>query len=147
MDNSPSLPLIAILLAIVLGLHATLTAAGADGPLTVLQLGEIAVALSLAIFGAQGLISVAIEGRELRPGRSPARLTNPLSAGIVLLSVALFVIALFLAYGITRSWRTEIIGSLAGAGCIVLAILLVFYKEAVIGDEANFDDRQDGVPW
>jgi hypothetical protein len=26
-------------------------------------------------------------------------------------------------------------------------LLLVFYKEAFIGDEATFDDRQDGVPW
>ena len=146
MHNSPTLPLLAILLALVLGLHAAFTAGG-PGPLTVLQLGEIAVALSLVIFGAQGLISVAVEGRELHPGRSPSRLTDPLSAGIVVLSALLFGIAVFLAYGISRSWQTEVIGSLAGAGCIVLAILLVFYKEAFVGDEATFDDRQDGVPW
>lgn len=146
MRNSPTLPLLAILLALVLGLHAAFTAGG-PGPLTVLQLGEIAVALSLAIFGAQGLISVAVEGRELRPGRSPARLTDPLSVGIVLLSLLLFGIAVFLGYGITRDWRIEIIGSLAGVGCIVLAILLVFYKEAFVGDEATFDNRDDGVPW
>ena len=38
-------------------------------------------------------------------------------------------------------------GVAAGAGCVFLATLLVCYKEAFLGDEARFDDREDGVPW
>lgn len=147
MTNSPRLPVLSIILALIMGIHVMVTTTGSDGPLTELQLAEIAVALALAIFGVQGLISVVIEGTELHPGRMPARLTGPLSAGIIVLSIILFGIALFLAYGIVNEWQIEAIGSLAGAGCIVLAILLVFYKEAFVGDEASFDDRQDGVPW
>jgi hypothetical protein len=147
MRNSPLLPALSLLVATVLGLHASLTAGRDPGPPTELQLGEIALALTLAIFGLQGLISVVIEGQELEPGRVPERLTGTLSVGILLLSLVLFGLALALAYGIADDWQTRAIGSIAGAGCLVLATLLVFYKEAFVGDEANFDDRDDGVPW
>jgi hypothetical protein len=147
MRNSRPLPAIALLLALALGIHAAVDAGRGEGPLTELQLGEIAAALTLAIFGIQGLISVLIEGEELDPGRVPARLTDQLSIAIVVLSIALFGIAVALAFGIADGWRIRAIGSLAGVGCVVLAVLLVFYKEAFVGDEANFDDRQDGVPW
>jgi len=147
MRNSPTLPTVALLLALALGVFAAVDAGRGRGPLTELQLGEIAAALTLAIFGFQGLISVLVEGQELEPGRVPARLTDPLSIAIVLFSIALFGIAVTLAFGIADGWRLRVIGTLAGVGCLVLAVLLVFYKEAFIGDEANFDDRQDGVPW
>jgi hypothetical protein len=32
-------------------------------------------------------------------------------------------------------------------GCLDLAILLIFYKEVFIGDEARLDEIDDGVPW
>lgn len=147
MRNSPTLPLVALLLALLFGVHATYSAGRGDGPLTELQLGEIAIAVTMAIFGVQGLISVVIEGQELRPGRTPERLTSPLSVSIALLALILLGIAVALAYGIAAEWPLEGIGALAGSGCIVLSLLLVFYKEAFIGDEANFDNRQDGVPW
>lgn len=147
MRNSAALPLIALILALILGLDAGIQAGGTDGPPTELQLGEIAVALTLAMFAVQGFLSIIVEGQELRPGRVPARLTTPLSAGIVVLSFGLFVIAVVLAYGIADDWSVRAIGSLAGVGCIILSILLVFYKEAFLGDEANFDNRRDGVPW
>jgi low temperature requirement protein LtrA len=147
MRNSPKLPTLSLVVGILLGLHATYSIGQSDGPLTELQLGEIAAAISLAIFGVQGLISVVIEGQELHPGRTPARLTNSLSIGIALLSLLLIVVAGLLAFGIAADWRLEAVGTLAGIGSIAISLLLVFYKEAYIGDEATFDDRQDGVPW
>jgi hypothetical protein len=147
MRNSPLLPFVALVLASGLGLHASVAAGGDPGPPTELQLGEIALAITLAIFGIQGLISVVVEGQELEPGRVPERLTGTLSVGILLLSLVLFGLAIVLAYGIADEWQTKAIGSIAGVGCLVLATLLVFYKEAFVGDEANFDDRDDGVPW
>lgn len=147
MRNSPFLPFLSLVVAMVLGIHASLTAGRAPGPPTELQLGEIAVAVTLAIFGIQGLISVAVEGQELRPGRVPERLTGTFTVAILVLSLVLFGLAIVLAYGIADDWQTRAIGFIAGLGCLVLASLLVFYKEAFVGDEADFDDRDDGVPW
>jgi hypothetical protein len=78
---------------------------------------------------------------------APPHLTNPLSAAIVIVSILLFADALLLGYGIVIGWGTVALGVAAGAGCLFLATLLVFYKEAFLGDEARFDDREDGVPW
>jgi hypothetical protein len=146
--NSPRLPAVALILASLLAIAA---AAAIDPdrplPLSELQLGAVAGALTLGVFGIQGLISVMLEGRELRPGMAPPHLTNPLSAAIVIVSILLFGDALLLGYGIVTGWGIAALGVSAGAGCVFLATLLVCYKEAFLGDEARFDDREDGVPW
>ena len=151
MTNSPRLPIVALILAILASLLAIVAAAAIDPgrplPLSELQLGAVGGALTLAVFGIQGLISVLLEGRELRPGMVPPHLTNPLSAAIVIVSILLFGDALLLGYGIVNGWGTAALGVAAGAGCVFLATLLVCYKEAFLGDEARFDDREDGVPW
>jgi hypothetical protein len=136
-----------VALAVALVLAATVWLTHDQGPLTELELGGVAWAIGLAIFGLQGLLSVLVEGEELQPGRMPPRLTDLLSVGIVIFSVALLATATGLAYGLTADWSTEAIGVLAGAGCLALAFLLVFYKEGFVGDEAGFDEREDGVPW
>ena len=112
-----------------------------------LEIGFVGVALTLVIFAVIGLISVLLEGRELTPGRVPPRLTDPLSVAIVIFSALLFVIAVFLGTGIVQGWEPRLIGLLAGLGSLDLALLLVFYKEGFVGNEARFDDRDDGVPW
>jgi hypothetical protein len=146
--NSPRLPAVALILASLLAIAAAV-AIDPDRPLPLseLQLGAVAGALTLAVFGIQGLISVLLEGRELRPGMTPPHLTTPLSAAIVIVSILLFGDALLLGYGIVTGWGTAALGVAAGAGCVFLATLLVCYKEAFLGDEARFDDREDGVPW
>ena len=145
MKNSPRLPSVA--LAVSLALAATVWLTDGDGPLTELELGGIAWAIGLAIFGLQGLLSVLVEGEELHPGRVPPRVTDPLSVGIVVLSLAILAAAAALAYGLTADWGPEAIGVIAGAGCLAVALILVFYKEGFVGDEASFDEREDGVPW
>jgi hypothetical protein len=148
MNNSPFLSIISLILAGLLATAVALTVGpGGAIPLSALQLGGTAGALTLAVFGMQGLISVMLEGRELRPGMAPPHLTNPLSAAIVIVSLLLFADALLLGYGIVAGWRTVALGISAGVGCVFLAALLVGYKEAFLGDEARFDDREDGVPW
>ena len=148
MANSPRLPIVALILAMLLAIAAAAAIApGQPLPLSELQLGAVGGALTLAVFGIQGLISVLLEGRELRPGMAPPQLTNPLSAAIVIVSILLFGDALLLGYGIVMGWGTPELGIAAGAGCIFLATLLICYKEAFLGDEARFDDREDGVPW
>jgi hypothetical protein len=146
--NSPRLPIVSLILAGVLAIAAATTLdPGQPLPLSELQLGAVGGALTLGVFGIQGLISVLLEGRELRPGMAPPQLTNPLSAAVVFVSILLFGDALLLGYGIVTGWGTAALGVTAGAGCIFLATLLVCYKEAFLGDEARFDDREDGVPW
>ena len=148
MTNSPRLPIISLLLAGFMAIAAAVTIdPGEPLPLSELQLGAVGGAVTLAVFGIQGLISVLLEGRELRPGMAPPHLTNPLSAAIVIISLLLFGDALLLGYGIVTGWGTAALGVAAGAGCVFLAALLVGYKEAFLGDEARFDDREDGVPW
>lgn len=145
MRNSPRLPTVALVVSLLLA--GTVWMTHGKGPLTELELGGAAWAIGLAIFGLQGLLSVLVEGEELHPGRARPRLTDVLSVGIVVFSVALFAVATALAYGLTANWGRGEIGALAGAGCLALAFLLVFYKEGFVGDEAGFDEREDGVPW
>lgn len=151
MRNSPVLPYVSIVVAAILGVVTLvsyfLRSRGDVFSLSELEIGLVAVAFTLLIFATEGLISVLLEGRELHLGRARPRLTNPLSLAIVAFSLLLFAISIALGIGLINDWDPEIIGLLAGAGCIDLALLLVFYKEAFVGDEAHFDQRDDGVPW
>lgn len=145
MRNSPGLPIFCLVVAAVLAL--ILTGTHERGTLNALELGGVAWVVGLSIFGLQGLISIAVEGEELRPGRTPPHLTDPLSLGIAILSLAVIAIAALLGYGVTSDWEAGTLGGLAGIGCIAIALIAVFYKEGFVGDDASFDQREDGVPW
>ena len=150
MQNSPGIPLAALVAAIALAIITTLSViAGIGGGIALneLQLGATAWALALGIYGVQGIVSIAVEGRQVSPGVIKPRLNNPLSAGIAALSIVLFALAGLTAFAIVSGQSTALIGAAAGAGCLDLGLLLLFYKEAFIGHEAHLDLRQDGVPW
>lgn len=151
MDNSPRLPTVSVLIAAILGVVAGLSYLAreiADVPvLSEIEIGLVAIAFTLAIFGFQGWIGVALEGRQLTPGLVRPRLTDPLSLAIVAFSLLLLAVAIALAYGIVQDWGAIALGLLAGTGSLILAMLLIFYKEAFVGDESCFDEREDGVPW
>jgi len=148
MRNSPKLPILSLLLAAtVTVLLVIATSEGGRIPLTEIELGLVAAVVTLAIYGLQGLISIAIEGVELTPGRRGPVLTGPLSISIVVFSLALFAVSVALSWGIAGDWGERTIGILASIGSMILALILMFYKEAFLGDEAGFDDRNDGVPW
>src|ERR671921_205400 len=118
MTNSPRLPIASLILASILAIAAALTIdPGEPLPLSELQLGAVGGAVTLAVFGIQGLISVLLEGRELRPGMAPPHLTDPLSAAIVIVSLLLFGDALLLGYGIVIGWGPAALGVAAGMGC------------------------------
>lgn len=150
MQNSPGIPLATLVVAIAL---ATITIlwviAGVGGgtALNELQIGATAWALALGLFGLQGIVSIIVEGRQVFPGIIMPRLNSPLSAAIAALSVLLFVLAGLTGFAIISGQSTALIGTAAGAGCLDLGLLLLFYKEAFIGHEAHLDLRQDGVPW
>jgi len=147
------LPVVSIGVAIVAALLTTVSYFSRGGQdetvfsFNELEIGLVALAMTLLIFAVEGLISVLSEGRELEPGLVPPRLTNPLTGAIIVASLILFGISVALGIGLVNDWDVWAIGWLAGIGSILLAIILVFYKEAFVGDEAHFDDRNDGVPW
>ena len=150
MRNTPYLPIFSLALAFVLAVVTLIRYLRMERDADVLSEGQIGLAawaFALAIYGIQGLVSVLLKGRELHPGRVRPRLTNPLSLAIIIFALLLLVDAVLLGYGIIDDWRPMAIGTLAGVGCLVLALLLVFYKEAFVGDEACFDEREDGIPW
>jgi hypothetical protein len=150
MQNSPGIPLAALVVAIALATITMLSViAGVGGGIALneLQLGATAWALALGIYGLQGIVSIVVEGRQVFPGLIKPRLNNPLSVVIAALSVVLFVLAGLTGFAIVSDQSTALIGTAAGAGCLDLGLLLLFYKEAFIGHEAHLDLRQDGVPW
>ena len=150
MRNSPALPVSALIaaaaLVAVLGL-GRLMRADLAAPLSELDIGLATWAFVLGLFGAQGLISILLERAELRHGVTAPRLTRLLTWAIVLLAAALLVLAFVLSGAILAGQPVSVVGLTAGAGCLVLALLLVAYKEAFVGDEARLDTRKDGIPW
>jgi len=88
-----------------------------------------------------------VEGRQVFLGTIEPRLNTPLSAATAALSVLLLVLAGLTGLAIVSGQPTGVIGGAAGAGCLDLGLLLLFYKEAFIGHEAHLEPRQDGVPW
>ncbi len=170
MQNSPLIPLAAFVVAIALAsvtVVSLMAGVGGNPALNELQIGATAWALTLAVFGGQGVVSIVLEGRQLYVGTIEPRLDplrasrygvhplraarygagNLLSVAIAALSVLLFILAGLTGLAIVSGQPTAVIGSAAGAGCLDLGILLLFYKEAFIGHEAHLESRQDGVPW
>ena len=150
MQNSPGIPLAALVVAIALAIITVLSViAGVGGGIALneLQLGATAWALALGLYGLEGIVSIVVEGRQVLPGTIEPRLNNPLSAVIAALSVLLFALAGLTGVAIVSGQSTALIGTAAGAGCLDLGLLLLFYKEAFVGHEAHLDLRQDGVPW
>lgn len=148
MRNSWKLPAAALIIAIGLTLYLLATTSeGGRTPLSELEIGLVAATLALAVYGAQGLLSVALEGQEMRPGQHGGRFANLASVVIVACSLALTTLAIALGWGVSNDWSPRRLGVLAGAGALMLVLLLVSYKEAFLGDEVCLDDREDGIPW
>ena len=150
MQNSPGIPLAAFVVAIVLAgatIVSVMAGVGGDPALNELQIGAAAWAVTLAMFGAQGIVSIMLEGRQLFVGTIGPRLTNPLSAAIAACSILLLILAGLTGLAIASGQPTAVVGTAAGAGCLDLGLLLLLYKEAFVGHEAHLEPRQDGVPW
>ena len=150
MQNSPGIPLAAFVGALVLAgatIVSVMAGVGGDPALNELQIGAAAWAVTLAMFGAQGIVSIVLEGRQLFVGTIAPRLTNPLSAAIAACSMLLLILAGLTGLAIVSGQPTAVVGTAAGAGCLDLGLLLLLYKEAFVGHEAHLESRQDGIPW
>jgi len=149
-QNSPGIPLAAFVVAIVLAgatIVSVMAGVGGDPALNELQIGAAAWAVTLAMFGVQGIVSIVVEGRQLFVGTIGPHLTNPLSAAIAACSILLLILAGLTGLVIVSGQPTAVVGTAAGAGCLDLGLLLLLYKEAFVGHEAHLEPRQDGIPW
>lgn len=151
MQNTLKLPVAAIVVALLSGAVAAVSYLSRERGdvfyLSEIEIGLVAWALLLLMFGLQGVISVISEGRELRPGKAPPRLTDTLTGMIVIFSIILAALAVTLVIALVGNLSVVWLGTTAGLGAIVLSLLLIFYKEAFLGDEAHLDERDDGIPW
>src|ERR1700681_1745098 len=139
MQNSPGIPLSAFVVAIVLAgatIVSVMAGVGGDPALNELQIGAAAWALTLAIFGVQGIVSIVLEGRQLVVGTIGPRLTNPLSVSIAACSLLLLILAGLTGLAIVSGQPTAVVGTAAGAGCLVLGLLLLLYQDALVGHVA-----------
>jgi len=149
-QNSPGIPLAAFVGALVLAgatIVSVMAGVGGDPALNELQIGAAAWAVTLAMFGAQGIVSIVLEGRQLFVGTIGPRLTTPLSAAIAACSILLLLLAGLTGLVIVSGQPTAVVGSVAAAGCLDLGLVLLLYKEAFVGHEAHLEPRQDGIPW
>ena len=150
MQNSPGLPLVALVVGLILAVITVESVAagmGGDPALTELQIGGADLELALGIYGVQGVVSIVAEGRTLVPGTVAPHMDGRMSVAIAGLSVVLVAVSALTGLAIVSGQSAAVIGSAAGAGCLLLGLLLLFYKEAFIGHEAHLESRQDGVPW
>jgi len=144
MSNSLRIPLVALGGALVLVI-AALAGGSASPALSELQIGLVAWAFTLGVFAVQGAVSIGLEGRRLQPGVRPPRLTRRRSAAMLALSGLLLGLAGLVGLAIISGQSTPIVGTIAGAGCFVLALLLLLSKEAFIGHEAHLESRTDSA--
>src|ERR1041384_2057046 len=138
MQNSPGIPLVALVVAAALAVITVLSVIAGVGGVVAwneLQIGATAWALALGLFGVQGFISIVVEGRQVAPGVIEPRMNNQIGAAVATLSVALFSLAGLTGLAIASNQSPTVIGIAAGSGCFTLGLLLLFYKEAFVGHE------------
>ncbi len=150
MQNSPYIPLAAGVLSgllTIITLLSLLAGPVAQPALTELQIGLVAWAMTVGLFAVQGAVSVLSEGRELRPGAVDPLLTTPRTLALAGLSILLIVWSSVVGLAIVTEQPTALVGTAAGAGCLILAVLLLLCKQAFVGHEAHLEVRDDGIPW
>ena len=164
MDNSPRGPLIGALFAILLGaatvilwlyrggdhhyfLDYTTTAYKFIVELNAFEITIAGLGLTLAIYAAIGLFSYFLDGREVHVGRFAPQLTDATSAGLAITTVLTAVCAVLFAVGVVQDWGVEPMGVIIGAGFVLAAFVLAYFKQGFVGEDGRFDDREDGIPW
>ena len=120
--------------------------------LSVGQIGLMAFAMVLFVYGFVSLISYWLEGAELKPGKHlPAPGSLPMVAGVIL-SVLLVAIAGFfvraLAFGtIAKYHSASLQGGLFAAMMLLIALLATIYKKYFMGEEVLAEDEKSDFPW
>jgi hypothetical protein len=157
--NDAVVPAFAVIFSIALfwmtyldGQHIALLEGHTPAELSVGQIGLMAFAMVLFVYGFVSLISYWLEGAELRPGKHmPAASSLPVVAGVVL-AVLLVAIAGFfaraLAFGATIGYHNAALqGGLFAAMMLLIALLVTIYKKYFMGEEVVAEDEKSDFPW
>ncbi|RIH87587.1 hypothetical protein Mlute_00896 [Meiothermus luteus] len=129
--------------------------AGVVPHLTVGNIGLMAFALVLFVYGFIGLLSNWLEGSELRPGKhTPEPSSLPMVAGVVL-SLLLVMLSGFFVRTLIFANNPEIgyynattlQAGVFGAMMFILAVLIAIYKKYFIEEEVLAEDEKGDFPW
>jgi hypothetical protein len=154
--NDAGTPFAAMLFAGLLLAAARMGALRGLGPtaghLTVFQVGALTFAVVLLVYAAIGLLSVGLEGRELRPGMHPAPGGRGALAAVLLLCVALVSAAGLLVHTVFfellhRAADPRLEGGLLGSLFGLAAVLLAVVGRSFLRREALLEDARSEVPW
>ena len=149
MRNSPGLPILSLIGAFVLGALAIIPykTTGAVAP-NEIEIGLLGVALWPSVSsGCRDCSPCCWKGKNCIWGGLPRASPRCSAFSIVVFTFGLVAVAVATGYGIFAGWNPQTLGIFFGLGSLVLAAQLIFYKEAFIGDETRFDEREDGLPW
>lgn len=121
--------------------------------LTIGQIGLMAFAAVLFMYGFVGLLSNWLEGAEMRPGiHYPNPSSAPVVAGVVLslalvLASGFFVRSLVFAASKEGSNVTWLQGGLFAAMMLIIAVLVSIYKKFFMAEEVLAEDEKSEFPW
>lgn len=129
--------------------------AGVVPHLTVGNIGLMAFAMVLFVYGFIGLLSNWLEGSELRPGKhEPEPSSLPMVAGVVLslLLVMLsgfFVRTLVFANNPETGYysATTLQAGVFASMMLILALLIAIYKKYFVPEEVLAEDEKSDFPW
>lgn len=121
--------------------------------LTIGQIGLMAFAAVLFMYGFIGLLSNWLEGTELKPGRhEPNPSSAPVVAGVVL-SLALVIASGFFVRTLVFAGQkdgfnvTWLQGGLFAGMLLIIALLLSIYKKFFMTEEVLAEDEKGEFPW
>jgi hypothetical protein len=157
--NDPGGPLAALIAAVAFfwgaRIYGTLVVGAAPGepvPLSVFQIGLMALGILLVIYGIIGLVTIWLEGRELQLGRRRARPGRvAFTVGLVLVAILVAASGLFAGiigedlHAVRAHPARE--GLLAGIIFLLAALVLAFYRRFFMDDVVEADDERSEVPW
>lgn len=121
---------------------------GLPSHLEAYEIGLVAWVVLLSLFAIQGMISVWLEGRELKVGK-PTRASEPIAALLlaVLLALLEFIWIVQFVRGLYGGAPPAMIAIYAALLSFTLAILLLIYRRAFLSAETILQERDDHVPW
>lgn len=112
------------------------------------EIGLVAWIFLLALFGIQGLISVWLEGKELKLGREKRPSESPIAViAIGILTVAELVLAVSFIQSLQANGSPKALAIYAALIFFSLAAQLCLYRRYFIADEVIAQERDDELPW
>jgi hypothetical protein len=160
--NDTVVPYFALVFSVALFLMAYLNnqmrvvhEAGMVPHLTVGNIGLMAFAVVLFVYGFIGLMSNWLEGSELYPGQhNPEPSSLPMVAGVVL-SILLVLLSGFFVRALVFANNPEIgyynattlQAGVFAAMMLIMALLIAIYKKYFMPEEVLAEDEKSDFPW